>query len=154
MALRLIPRSSRRSGFLVTVAAAMPEHYRQLDVSVETSEPRGFAVRVSCSRLLHQSVHRIPHPTFSDDRPNVPRIEAERGGLVEMICPTAQGDSFRMRLDRQIGLKCFGKLDFWRKWPARLPGIPRDKQVSRFIGVELSNSYPPAASICSRRARE
>jgi len=63
MALRLIPRSSRRSGFLVTVVGAMRKHCRQLDVSVETSEPRGFVVRFACIRLLHESVHRIPRST-------------------------------------------------------------------------------------------
>jgi hypothetical protein len=35
----------------------------KLDVSVETSEPRGFVVRIGCTRLLPPSVHRIPPPT-------------------------------------------------------------------------------------------
>jgi hypothetical protein len=39
------------------------EHCRQLDVSVETSEPRGFVVRLACARLSHRSAHRIPRPT-------------------------------------------------------------------------------------------
>jgi hypothetical protein len=50
-------------GLFVTVAGRNAEHCRQLDVSVETSEPRGFVVRLACARLSHRSVHRIPHPT-------------------------------------------------------------------------------------------
>jgi hypothetical protein len=50
-------------GLFVTVIGAMRKHRRQLDVSVETSEPRGFVVRIGCTRLLHPGVHRIPHPT-------------------------------------------------------------------------------------------
>src|SRR5579872_2173895 len=91
MALRLIPRSSRRSGFLVAVTGAMREHCRQLDVSVETSEPRSFAVRFPSAFVFRaKSVHRIP-PRVRDDR-EPPPCETRRGGLVEMICPTAQGE--------------------------------------------------------------
>jgi hypothetical protein len=39
------------------------KHHRRLDVSVETSEPRGFAVRFTRARQSRQSVHRIPLPT-------------------------------------------------------------------------------------------
>jgi len=43
MVLTLIPRSPRRSGFFVTVTGSdSNKHPCQLDVSVETSGPRGF----------------------------------------------------------------------------------------------------------------
>jgi len=68
MALRLTPRSSRRSGFLVTVTGAM-----QSIVAGLTSASRRqnhvaspYALRALVSRT--ESVHRIPRPTFSDDR--------------------------------------------------------------------------------------
>ncbi len=42
---------------------------RQLDISVEISEPRGFAVRLLArSSFRTTSVHRILHPTVRDDR--------------------------------------------------------------------------------------
>jgi hypothetical protein len=36
----------------------------RLDISVEISGPRGFAVRIDARRLRATCVHRIPHPTF------------------------------------------------------------------------------------------
>ena len=59
--LRLIARSPRRSGFLVTVAGG--KFSRQLDASVEASGPHDFAVRIRAVRQGHFHVHRIPHPT-------------------------------------------------------------------------------------------
>ena len=55
MALRLIARSSRRSGFVVTVIGGS---YRRLDASVEASEPRVFTVRFRAVRQRHLRVHR------------------------------------------------------------------------------------------------
>jgi hypothetical protein len=55
-----------------------------------------------------------------------------------MICPTGKMENF---LEKDwtdgIGLKGFDKFGFWRnrflaQMTARLPGIPRDHQVSRF----------------------
>jgi hypothetical protein len=40
------------------------DHLCRLDTSVEVSGRHDFAVRFACSRLLQQSVHRIPRPTF------------------------------------------------------------------------------------------
>src|SRR3954468_4743181 len=37
---------------------------RQLDASIETSEPHDFAVRFRAVRPQHVNVHRIPSPTF------------------------------------------------------------------------------------------
>ena len=51
-------------GLFVTVTGAMRKHRRQFDASVEASRPHDFAVRVSCVRLAHARVHRIPRPTF------------------------------------------------------------------------------------------
>ena len=41
--------------------------FRKLDASVEASEPRAFAVRLSAVRYRHLRVHRIP-PRVRDDR--------------------------------------------------------------------------------------
>jgi hypothetical protein len=48
-------------GPFVTVTCEIASH--RLDISVEISGPRGFAVRIVCTRLSHRSVHRIPRPT-------------------------------------------------------------------------------------------
>ena len=93
----------------------MRKHCRQLDVSVETSEPRGFAVHLACARQSH--ARRPSHPALHvrDDRER-PSCEAERRGLVEMICPTGKAQYF---FDEDwtggIKLKCNNKFDFARK---------------------------------------
>jgi len=59
MVLRLISRSPRRSGFLVTVACGLKvwsarsgsQRHRRLDAGVEASGPHDFAVRESAVRL-------------------------------------------------------------------------------------------------------
>ena len=58
MALRLIARSPRRSGFFVTVT---PEKLasHELDASVEASGPHDCAVRIGAVRQKRQRVHRI-----------------------------------------------------------------------------------------------
>jgi hypothetical protein len=43
------------------------KHHRELDASVEASEPHDFAVRLSAVRYRHLRVHRIP-PRVRDDR--------------------------------------------------------------------------------------
>jgi hypothetical protein len=64
--LRLIARSSRRSGCLASVAPKKLAS-QELDASVEASEPHTFAVRLSAVRYRHIRVHRIP-PRVRDDR--------------------------------------------------------------------------------------
>jgi hypothetical protein len=49
-------------GFIVTVPGRMRKHSCRIDVSVETSEPRGFAVRIACNRLLQR--RRPSHPVI------------------------------------------------------------------------------------------
>jgi hypothetical protein len=71
-----LPRHSLRSGFnglfralpgdrafLPPSPARLPEHRRQLDISVEISGPHGFVVRVPCIRPMQGRAHRIPRPT-------------------------------------------------------------------------------------------
>jgi hypothetical protein len=55
-------------GLFVAVIGVMRQHYRQLNVSIETSEPHGFVVRLACARPSH--VRRPPHPApnVRDDR--------------------------------------------------------------------------------------
>ena len=56
---------------------------RQLDASVEASEPHDFAVRPSAVRQQHVSVHRIP-PRVRDDR-DTPLEWDETAALMDLI---------------------------------------------------------------------
>jgi hypothetical protein len=55
-------------GFLVTIPSAMRKHRHQVDISVEISGPHGLTVRLARVRRTRRSGHRIPRPTFGDDR--------------------------------------------------------------------------------------
>jgi hypothetical protein len=65
MVLQLIPRSSRRSGFFVAVTGAIAE---AIVASLTSASRRQNHVAspyaLHAFRLLHESVHRIPHSTF------------------------------------------------------------------------------------------
>ena len=76
-------------GLFVTVAGAMRKHCRQLDISVEMSGPHDFAVRLARDRLSHQSVHRIPRPTFVTTAKR-PSFGHETREAVGVICPSEQ----------------------------------------------------------------
>jgi len=54
-------------GLFVTVPTQC-EALSRVDVSVETSEPRGFVVRVTCVRLSHRKRPSHPAPNVRDDR--------------------------------------------------------------------------------------
>jgi hypothetical protein len=76
-----IPRAAGFNGFLRGLPgdrAFLPpspaDYLRQLDISVEISGRHDFAVRDKRIRLVRRRVHRIPRPTFSDDR-ETPLIE-------------------------------------------------------------------------------
>jgi hypothetical protein len=73
----------------------MRKHRRQFDTSVEASGPHGFAVRVRAVRQERIRVHRIPHPTFCDDRETPLLWGTGRREVLKMICPTAQGKIFK-----------------------------------------------------------
>src|SRR5262249_7219199 len=91
------------------------KHRRQLDTCLGVSGPHDFAVRLKLIRLLSQGVHRIPRPTFRDDGEAPPRRDAERRGLIEMICPTGIAKYFlRHDWTGQIRLKCLNKSTFAR----------------------------------------
>jgi hypothetical protein len=76
-------------GLFVTVAGAMRKHCRQLDISVEMSGPHDFAVRLARDRRSHQSVHRIPRPTFVTTAKR-PSFGHETREAVGVICPSEQ----------------------------------------------------------------
>jgi hypothetical protein len=67
MALRLIARSPRRSGFLVTVALEKLAS-QELDASVEASGPHDFAVRIRAVRQRRIRVHRSLSHVRDDGR--------------------------------------------------------------------------------------
>jgi hypothetical protein len=69
------------------------KHRRQLDASVGASGPHDFAVRASAARLAPLPRPPHPAPNVRDDA-YAPLIEAGRGELVEMICPTAKAKYF------------------------------------------------------------
>jgi hypothetical protein len=72
----------------------MRKHRRQFDTSVEASG-HGFAVRVRAVRQERIRVHRIPHPTFCDDRETPLLWGTGRREVLKMICQTAQGKIFK-----------------------------------------------------------
>src|SRR5579872_1639944 len=81
--------------FVLSLVIGLSCHHRRriihrLDIGVEISGPHDFAVRPSPVRLTGQGVHRIPRPTFSDDRPNAPLYRGGTRGLLKVICPTSQ----------------------------------------------------------------
>ena len=94
------------------------EHRHQVDASVEASGPHGLAVHDKRIRLLRRRVHRIPRPTFSDDR-ETPLIQGHgTRGLIEMICPTSRTKYFcRREWTVESALFGFAKFDFWRNGP-------------------------------------
>jgi hypothetical protein len=110
--LRLIPRSPRRSGFLVTVACGII--FRKLDAGVEASGPHVFAVRFSAVRYRHFHVHRIP-PHVRDDR----ETPLRRGGTawdMPVICGAGEAEYFSGEdWTGQISLICFNKSRCARK---------------------------------------
>src|SRR5579863_8757844 len=55
----------------------------QLDVGVETSEPRGLVVRLACTRPMQRNVHRIPRPTLV----TIAKRPSWKGAGRAEICP-------------------------------------------------------------------
>ena len=66
-------------------------YFRQLDASVEASEPHDFAVRLRAVRQRHISVHRIP-PRVRDDRERP--CMGRDGGAYEVIWPKRECKCF------------------------------------------------------------
>jgi hypothetical protein len=70
----------------------MREHRHQVDASVEASRPHDFAVR-ACRRSSGEANASIASGSnVRDDRDTPLLIGAGRGGLVKVICPTAQAE--------------------------------------------------------------
>src|SRR5579872_2514729 len=78
-------------GLFVTVAGAMREHCRQLDISVEIPGPHGFAVRLIMRSSGADQRPPLPCPTFSDDRETSLYGHGTRGKMA-LICPTPQAN--------------------------------------------------------------
>jgi hypothetical protein len=69
-----------------------------LDISVEISGPRGFAVRVRCIRLLHRPRPSHPAPNVRDDR-EAPLLRGTgRPKEMAVICPTEQAKYFWLNI--------------------------------------------------------
>jgi hypothetical protein len=89
---------------------------RQLDASVEASEPHDFAVRVGAVRQQHIRVHRIPSRVRDDREP--PLLVGRDGGLVEVIWVGAKRNYFCNRdWTPQITLIRFNKSVFCENAP-------------------------------------
>gem|GEM_PF-4844349 len=86
MVLRFPSCSPRRPGFLSPSPARSST--RGLDISVGISGPHDFAVRADAFRQEHHCVHRIPRPTFVTIGQTPLLVEAGRGELLKVICPT------------------------------------------------------------------
>jgi hypothetical protein len=96
-----ITRHSPRNGFTTYIALfpviglcchrRLRNYFRQLDASVEASEPHDFAVRLRAVRQRHISVHRIP-PRVRDDRERP--CMGRDGGAYEVICAKRERKCF------------------------------------------------------------
>ena len=82
-------------GFLATIIGAMREHFADL---ISASGYQDHTTSPSaCLRIRLLRNKRPPHPApnVRDDRDTPLLASAGRGGLLKVICPTAQGDFFR-----------------------------------------------------------
>jgi hypothetical protein len=75
---------------------------RQLDASVETSEPHDFAVRLRAVRQQHVSVHRIPS-RVRDDR-DTPLEWDETGIAIFLFLPTRQAKIRKFRTPAALAI--------------------------------------------------
>jgi hypothetical protein len=89
MVLRFASCSPRGSGFLAPVIG---ENNSQLDASVEASGPHDFAVRAGIARLAVPARPSHSTPNVRDGREASLLSGRERGEVVKVICPSAQGD--------------------------------------------------------------
>jgi hypothetical protein len=55
-------------GLFVTVPGVKRQLHRRVNVSIETSEPHGFVVRLACARPSHVRCPPQPAPNVRDDR--------------------------------------------------------------------------------------
>jgi hypothetical protein len=55
-------------GLFVTVPGVKRSLHHQVNVSIETSEPHGFVVRLACARPSHARRPPHPAPNVRDDR--------------------------------------------------------------------------------------
>jgi hypothetical protein len=62
------PHANGFNGLWRALPSAMRKHCRRVDASVEASGPHAFAVREPVVVFRRAYVHRIPCPTFRDDR--------------------------------------------------------------------------------------
>jgi hypothetical protein len=87
-------------GLFVTIPAQCKASAR-VDISVEMSGPHDFTVRFTTFVARSKSVHRIPRPTFSDDR-ETPLWRAQDGEACRNDLPDGEsGNIFALGLDGQ-----------------------------------------------------
>jgi len=77
---------------------------RRFSASVGAPRPHDFAVREWCIRLVHRQRPPHPAPTLVT-MANVPLIEAGWRGILKVICPTTQGQFFRVMAGRSDQLE-------------------------------------------------
>jgi hypothetical protein len=124
-------------GFFATIACGIvaanltPASGRQ-NHTTSPSACRAFVCRAT-------SVHRIP-PRVHDDR-EPPLCGAGRGGLLKVICPSAQAHFFAITLDDRISLNGFSNLLFWR-------GPSRDDTAEQ---PPMCAAPPASRELCSHR---
>jgi hypothetical protein len=116
-----IPRAAGFNGFLralpgepglLSPSPARSSPHR-LDISVGISGPHDFAVRLTRARLARQGVHRIPRPTFCDDRetPLLSGRDARKGACdlpdaaSENACGTLARPANQVRLRKSCQVK-------------------------------------------------
>jgi hypothetical protein len=106
------------TGLVVSVASAMRQHCRRLDISVGISGPHDFAVREFARSSAEQIlVHRIPRPT-SVTIAIRPSFRARDAGASKGDLPVGESKIFLNegmdRSKREQGDLPVGQITFWR----------------------------------------
>jgi hypothetical protein len=102
---------------------------RQLDASVEASEPHDFAVRPSAVRQQHVSVHRIP-PRVRDDRDR-PSMGRDGGAYGFDLGQSRTNLFLQMGVDRPNQVDPLEQISVLRKLPGCDPGAPHAVRLAR-----------------------
>jgi hypothetical protein len=175
MALRLIPRSLRRSGFLVTVPGAKRQLCHPVHASVEASRPRGFVVRKKSAFVLCAICgHRLPRPTSVTiaKRPSWWARDARKNAsdlpdvTSEMSCDTMarRANQWRQPKSCQVS-KCFtaspslprdsvGRVDRRQPIGVGVLGLPRRSNIDDDLWKQPPSDRRCATATLPTRGRE
>ena len=130
------------------------KHCRQLDASVEAPKPHDFAVRKP-HRSSGDTICGPSHPALHvRDDASAPPDERETGGLLKVICPTAQAECWGAHRPLRIRKQ---KSDRTRRMSALGPDADRsqaepDGRWEARPQVICDRCVPCAPNACTRKA--